>query len=442
MKVSVLLTTTDVALKLFAGLATPSSPAAKLLKHQEAYAILMDEVQRIPTETFLGLAMQTPTLCAFGDNAQKVTRNNYLSISAAGENGLVQANILAAADSGPSLAIDHLLRAVHGTPNIAELRVHELTRTKRFGEPLASYLAKLFPKLCGDLKATPKLGRRTPVQHIWYRASPSFFWTLQDIKQVWNVHGHRVNEREGHPAESDDEDLWRVNAIVWHSPLFATLAVHILYQLEEEANERFKHDQTFKENELIVVVGACLRRMLGPFNHLMEQLLAEDSPVRESFFLKGVRPCHVQCRVPGELTGPSAKYAYVLRHPRYRSLERGQAWAVGDLQHYGTQTEPMSNYIMMSRPEKLLVVLLHDTPEAPGKEAGRIDEVKAFKSVEEMAERGYNRAVLSTTVDFDAAWQPYRTWPTWGRQGDAACGDTTWCSTTSAWRTSIGALRA
>ena len=75
-QVSVLLATTDVALKLFADLSTPSSPAARLLKHQKPYAILMDEIQRVPTETFLGLAMHTPTLCAFGDNAQKVVVNS------------------------------------------------------------------------------------------------------------------------------------------------------------------------------------------------------------------------------------------------------------------------------------------------------------------------------------------------------------------------------
>ena len=47
-KIAVLLTTTDVALKLYAGLANAFMPAARLLKKQQAHALLMDEVQRGP----------------------------------------------------------------------------------------------------------------------------------------------------------------------------------------------------------------------------------------------------------------------------------------------------------------------------------------------------------------------------------------------------------
>ena len=412
MKVSVLLATTDVALKLYASLATPSSPAARLLKHQEAHAILMDEIQRVPTETFLGLAMHTPTLCAFGDQAQKVIINSNPSF-AAERNSLVQRNILIAAGSGPTLAIDHLLRAVPGTPSPHELMVHKLTHTKRFGEPLATYLAELFPKLCKELKASPELGKETQVQHIWYRASPNLFWVLQDIKPQASVPEFRANKRKGQPVDADNEDHWRAYGIVWHSPLFTTLALHILYQLDAEASERRDRGEAFKENELVVVVGACLRRMLGPFNYLMNQLLAEDSPVRGSFFLEGVKACHVQCRVPGELTGPSAKYAYVLRHPRYRHMHRWRGWAVGDLQSYGTQVEPMANYIMMSRPEKKLVVLLHDTPNM---EQGDADEIKAFKEVEELPAFGKER-ILCTGVDFNARPCETQTWPTYTIHG-------------------------
>ena len=97
-KVSVLLATTDVALKLYAGLASPNSPAARLLKQQHAEATLLDEIQRVPVETFLGLAMHTPTLCAFGDKAQKVIIDNTFSRA---KNPLVQSNVLVASSSGP-----------------------------------------------------------------------------------------------------------------------------------------------------------------------------------------------------------------------------------------------------------------------------------------------------------------------------------------------------
>ena len=198
---------------------------------------------------------------------------------------------------------------------------------------------------------------------------------------------------------------------MWHSPLFTTLAVHILYSLETEALERRARSKTFHKNELVVVVGACLRRMLGPFNHLMEQLLAENSPVRSSFFLEGVEACHVQCRVPGELTGPSAKYAYVLRHPRYRNLGNFHDWSPGDLQHHGMQSEPMANYIMMSRPEKLLVVLLHDTPNMG---QGESNEIKAFKEMQELpALDEIKEKVVCTGVDFDSLRRETPTWPTY-----------------------------
>ena len=129
--------------------------------------------------------------------------------------------------------------------------------------------------------------------------------------------------------------------------------------------------------------------------------------MRDPFFLEGVKACHVQCRVPGELTGPSAKYAYVLRHPRFRNEDMSGNWAEGDLQHYGMQADPMANYIMMSRPEKMLVVLLHDTPE---NQAG-------------MPTSGPSRNWRQTTpfpfcasmVDFEAGCNDDRTWPTFER---------------------------
>ena len=106
--IAVLLTTTDVALKLFGGLASKSMPAARVAKAQRAHALLMDEVQRVPLETFLALALQVPTVCAFGDRSQKCH-----SLPLEGFNievGLAQTNILDPKAEDPT-AIDHLLAA-------------------------------------------------------------------------------------------------------------------------------------------------------------------------------------------------------------------------------------------------------------------------------------------------------------------------------------------
>ena len=106
-KVAVLLTTTDVALKLYAGLANAFMPAARLLKKQQAHALLMDEVQRVPVETFLALAMHVPTVCAFGDKSQKCharPAEYYME-------DLIQTKLLASCPSDPYYAIDFLLKA-------------------------------------------------------------------------------------------------------------------------------------------------------------------------------------------------------------------------------------------------------------------------------------------------------------------------------------------
>ena len=293
-KVSVLLTTTDAALKLYAGLASPNSPAARLLKQQHVEAILLDEIQRVPVETFLGLAMQTPTLCAFGDKAQKVIIDNTISRFVAGEkNPLVQSNILVASGSGPALAIDHLLRAVPGTPRPAELQVHELTETKRFGNPLAKYLARLYPGLCEKLKAG-KTERRTRVQHIWYRASPYHFWNMQDIKHEQGVPQVRCNKRKA--ADAGDEELWRAYGILWHSPLFTTLALHILYSLEKEAYTETTRQETLQGERAGRGGGRLSPSHAGPV-----QLPHEPAPggrlPRARFLLPGGRE-GVPCPMP------------------------------------------------------------------------------------------------------------------------------------------------
>ena len=250
--------------------------------------------------------------------------------------------------------------------------VHELTYTKRFGDPLATYLATLLPEQCKDLRACPELQKSTPVQHIWYRARPEGFWNLASLAPALegNVPPYRQPPRRHGSAVLDDGDcddpderrgLWRPYSILWHDELFFSLAFHILCTLRAEAKEREAEGQGFRDNELVVVVGCTLRRMLGPFQYLMDQLLG-DSDLRGCLGLEGVKPCHVQCRVPGELTGPSAQYAYVLRHPRYRDAEP-RMWQKSDLQCTGTQAQPMLNYVMMSRPHRRLTVLLHAVDE-------------------------------------------------------------------------------
>ena len=108
-----------------------------------------------------------------------------------------------------------------------------------------------------------------------------------------------------------------------------------------------------------------------------------DPFVLVQFDLEGLRPDHVQVHLPGDLTGPSATYCYVIRHPRYRA--DGQAdWRDTDLQHHGQQTVDELNYIMESRPEKGLFIFMHKaTPRATPGEGGRSAPARGWQDITE-----------------------------------------------------------
>ena len=64
------LVTTDVALKLLAKAATQTAPTAELLRQKRPIALIMDEVQRCPAETYVALANDYDTIVAVGDSSQ------------------------------------------------------------------------------------------------------------------------------------------------------------------------------------------------------------------------------------------------------------------------------------------------------------------------------------------------------------------------------------
>ena len=236
--------------------------------------------------------------------------------------------------------------------------MYHLTETKRFGDPLATYLARAHPNLCSHLRASSALGKHTPVRHIWYTAPCSSWYNLGYFLGVASC--KRLQES---PA------AWKSAAAVWNDGLFAILAASILTVLQEEAKQRREANRGFEEDELVVVVCAAIRRVVGPFQLLMDALLT-DRDVLARFDLEGLQPDHVQVRLPSDLTGPSATYSYVIRHPRSRSSGQS-AWQDKDLQHHGQQTVDELNYIMESRPEKGLFVFMHEaaTPSETGRSA-------------------------------------------------------------------------
>ena len=99
---------------------------------------------------------------------------------------------------------------------------------------------------------------------------------------------------------------------------------------------------------------------MGPLQVVLDALLS-DAAVRAQFGLAHVRADHALARLPGDLTGPSATYALVARHPRFRAHSQGD-WQDGGLQHHGRQTVDELNYIMESRPERGLYIFMHHQP--------------------------------------------------------------------------------
>ena len=98
----------------------------------------------------------------------------------------------------------------------------------------------------------------------------------------------------------------------------------------------------------------------GPLQAVLDALLREAG-VAAQFELADGRPDHAQARLPGDLAGPSASYAIVVRHPRFR-VDLQVDWKDSDLQHHGRQTADELSYTMESRPERGLCTFMHHQP--------------------------------------------------------------------------------
>ena len=97
---------------------------------------------------------------------------------------------------------------------------------------------------------------------------------------------------------------WQVSTAVWNDWLFAALAAHVILLLQREVISRRGCGLDFDKDELVVVVCAAIRRVVGPFQ-VMDSLLS-NRHVLAQFDLEGIHPENVQIRLPSDLTGPSA----------------------------------------------------------------------------------------------------------------------------------------
>jgi hypothetical protein len=180
-KVAVVLVTTDVALKLCGKAANPGSPAARLLKKKQPAALIMDEMQRCPAETYLALASNHTTLVAVGDRGQELYPLHMSQPPRGGKADEGTIRIQTFFDqSRQTFAAELLLEREQAAPGAPDSpAIHHLTETKRFGDPLAMYLSRGHPQLCARLRASSVLGKRTPVFHVWYKAPCESWFNLE-----------------------------------------------------------------------------------------------------------------------------------------------------------------------------------------------------------------------------------------------------------------------
>ena len=103
-----------------------------------------------------------------------------------------------------------------------------------------------------------------------------------------------------------------------------------------------------------------MARLLRPFEAFMRELLSWKD-IRDAFDLEGVTEAHVSCRQPNDSTGPTFKYGYVVRHPRYRRKSTF-TMTPEESQIAGVQHDTCAQYIQLTRATHETVVYLHEFP--------------------------------------------------------------------------------
>ena len=78
-----------------------------------------------------------------------------------------------------------------------------------------------------------------------------------------------------------DTAAWQLSAATRHDGLFSAVAACALALLQKEARRRSTSRIGFAENELVVVVCAAIRRVVGPLQVVLGALLREDDVAKQ-----------------------------------------------------------------------------------------------------------------------------------------------------------------
>jgi hypothetical protein len=338
--VKVLCCTVDVALKGFAKQA--NYPAKLLFRLRRARAAVLDELQRIPEVSLIGVAAHVQTIVGIGDEGQRVCVGRWLGsarhVEFDTEDRTPSSRAVGARES--PLWADELLCCGQGRQTLTG--VWHLMETKRCGEPLVTFVKQWLPE-ASRLRASKSLNRTTFIRHVFYRAEATSWWNFEGMGGT-------------------SSELWCKNAVLWQSGLFISLATRILQQLAAEVAERKQQGRVplFGKQELLIFVGMSLSRLLRSFELFIRELLSW-ARILKHLDLEDVTEALVSCRQPNDSTGPTFKYGYVVRHPRYRRRSAVN-FEIAETQITGVQTDTNAQYIQLTRATHETVVYMHDLP--------------------------------------------------------------------------------
>ncbi len=143
------------------------------------------------------------------------------------------------------------------------------------------------------------------MNHIWYKYTRTTWYNLGYFLGCKRTNAATLRHM---PSERSNVDVC----------LFTTLATHVMLLLNREAASRKASGLNNSKDELVVVVCAAIRHVVGPFRLVMDSVLSDGNVLRQ-FGLEALHPENVQSLFPSELTGPKAVYTILVRHPQFRA---------------------------------------------------------------------------------------------------------------------------
>ena len=233
----------------------------------------------------------------------------------------------------------------------------KLTGSKRCGEPLVSFLRELAGIYREEgFELTSSRTQPTRIHFIFYAASSAMWWNLWDVSH-------------GQPAEVQQrlfQERHRWAAVVYCEPLFALLGMRIALQLAWLERTEPPQEGDVDTDKPQIFVGLALKRLAGPLSAFLESFLSVPE-LRQHVGLQRLGAKHVAVRLPNDTTGPTYKFAYVVRHRRYKdetawSSARAQGVNPDEDQHIGQQAAFNVLYCQLTRATVEACVLLSPAP--------------------------------------------------------------------------------